>query len=164
MNALGKMNTEGDVERGVDLVKQCDGARASMGFMVNPPKQSISALRKLVGLFIKTKARYPEKFLHVKAWYPRIYPRTPLHSYLTERTDFPKTEAELLPRNAADLKRTFWINADNSYVNLVYNLLFLPKTLRSKLSVTETPHEARLFSTQAPSGGTGDGPSCASAS
>ena len=123
MNALGKMNTEGDVERVIDLVKQCDGARASMGFMVNPPKQSISALRKLVGLFIKTKARYPEKFLHVKAWYPRIYPRTPLHSYLTERTDFPKTEADLLPRNAADLKRTFWINADNSYVNLAYNLL-----------------------------------------
>lgn len=142
---LQKATTEADLLRTIELVRQCGQARATLAFMANPPSQGFAGLCRFLRLHASTHLRDPAKFPRVGWWYPRVYPNTPLHDYLTRHVGFPATDEELLPLTVSGLKRTFWINRHNPYINVMYRAYFLPERLKHCLVARETPHERELF-------------------
>jgi anaerobic magnesium-protoporphyrin IX monomethyl ester cyclase len=150
--ALQKVNAEEDVQRVVAWVKECRNARAFVEFMANPPGQNFAGFCRFIRFYASTHLRHPRKFPRVGGWYPRVYPNTPLHARLVAQAHFPETEEGLLPITHKGLKRVFWVNKDNAYVNLMYDLYFLPQKMKGFLLHGETRHEAALFRGRGPGG------------
>ncbi len=123
MCALGKVNREEDLHRVVKMIVRCDGARATFSFFLNPPKQSFSGFLKLLKFYINTRLLHPRKFRSVSLWYPRVYPKTPLHDYVTKTGGFLRSVEELLPEDSEGFRRVFWVNSENRYLNFLYNFV-----------------------------------------
>lgn len=133
MKGLGKISTEADLYRTYHLIKEKPGARGSYSFFLNPPGMDFEGFVKLLLFYFKTRILHRKKFLACSVWYPRVYPYTSLHKYAIKKTGFFENPEDLLPENAKNLKKMFWVNPKNGYLNILYKILIRPKAAMRKI-------------------------------
>jgi radical SAM superfamily enzyme YgiQ (UPF0313 family) len=133
MKALGKINSEKDLYKTYELIKNQEGAKGGYSFFINPPAQDFIGFCKLLSFYFKTRILNRKSFVACSVWYPRVYPHTALHKHAIKVSGFQKNPEDLLPVDPDRFLSLFWVNSSNNYINIFYKFVVTPKAILRNL-------------------------------